>query len=373
MRINRFLASAGLGSRRSCEELILTGQVTINGVLCEDLATAVEPSDVVKIGNRVLHSSTPMTIVINKPPGVLCTAADTHDRATVFDLLPPKTPRLFHVGRLDMESEGLLILTNDGDLSLKLTHPRYKVSKEYEVVLNHPFDVELVPKLLHGMSLEEGWAKAEAVYKLAPNKVKVVLRQGLKRQIRKMFYALGYEVIKLVRTRIGPITLGAMPPGSYRAVTHAEIDALLEEGAKTAAETPERPPRARKPRPSFGHKHEEPSFKERHFEGNRPYRHESREQREPEPRHAGPRPYGKRPGAPHGKSPLEEIPFVTRARRNASEAESEVSRERKPRTVEHKPWLKKKLKAHGHDGPKAASGPKKPHPFAKFARRERDF
>ncbi len=378
MRINRFLASAGLGSRRSCEELILAGQVTINGVACESLATTVEPSDVVKVGNRVLHTSAPMTIVINKPPGVLCTASDTHARQTVFDLLPPRTPRLFHVGRLDMESEGLLILTNDGDLSLKLTHPRYKVSKEYEVVLNHPFDVELVPKLLHGMSLEEGWAKAEAVYKLAPNKVKVVLRQGLKRQIRNMFYTLGYEVVKLVRTRIGPLTLGDMPPGAFRAVTHAEIDALLEEGAKTAAETPERPRRAYKPRPAYGHggkggpgghgREERPS-KERRFSDERPLRHESRE-----PERSGERrPFGARPGASRGgKAKVEEIPFVPRSRRADAKPEGDAW-ERKPRTVEHKPWLKKKHTGAEHGGPKAAHGPKKPHPFAKFARRERDF
>ncbi|XHR29433.1 MAG: pseudouridine synthase [Chthoniobacteraceae bacterium] len=377
MRINRFLASAGLGSRRSCEELILTGQVTINGVACESLATTVEPTDVVKIGNRVLRTSTPMTIVINKPPGFLCTASDTHARQTVFDLLPPNTPRLFHVGRLDMESEGLLMLTNDGDLSLKLTHPRYKVAKEYEVVLNHPFDVELVPKLLHGMSLEEGWAKAEAVYKLAPNKVKVVLRQGLKRQIRNMFYAVGYEVIKLVRTRIGPLTLGDMPPGAFRAVTHAEIDALLEEGAKTAAETPERPRRVYKPRPAYarggqgGHGHEERPFKERHFAEDRPIRHESRE-REPE-RSGGKRPFGARPGASRGgQAKVEEIPFVPRSRRADAKPEGDAW-ERKPRTVEHKPWLKKKHAASEHAGPKTAHGPKKPHPFAKFARREREF
>ena len=170
MRLNRFLASAGLGSRRSCEELIRTGQVTINGVLCENLATKVEPSDVVKVGQRVLKSAAPMTLLMHKPPGFLCTASDTHDRQTIFDLLPAHFPRLFHVGRLDRDSEGLLLLTNDGDLALKLTHPRYKVEKEYEAVLDKPFDFELAAKLLHGISLEEGWAKAEEVHKLGPNR-----------------------------------------------------------------------------------------------------------------------------------------------------------------------------------------------------------
>jgi len=236
MRLNRFLAAAGLGSRRSCEELILTGQVTVNGVQCENLATTVEPSDVVKVGNRVLRTAAPVTLLLHKPPGFLCTASDTHDRRTIFDLLPPNFTRVFHVGRLDMESEGLLILTNDGELALKLTHPRFKVDKEYEVVLNRAFDFELAGKLLHGMSLEEGWAKAESVHRLSANKVKVVLRQGMKRQIRLMFYALGYEVKKLVRVRIGPIGMQNMPAASWRALTQKEIDSLLAEGAKTGAE-----------------------------------------------------------------------------------------------------------------------------------------
>jgi len=249
MRLNRFLAAAGLGSRRSCEELIRTGQVTINGVLCENLATTVEPTDVVKLGNRVLHTSAPVTLILNKPPGFICTASDEHNRQTIFDLLPTNFPRLFHVGRLDRESEGLLIVTNDGELALKLTHPRYKVDKEYEVVLDHTFDFELASKLLHGITLEEGWAKAESVFKLGPNKLKVVLRQGMKRQIRLMFYALGYEVKRLTRVRIGPIEIQKMPLGSWRVLTQKEIDALLAEGAKTAAEEPvER--QGRKPRPA---------------------------------------------------------------------------------------------------------------------------
>lgn len=373
MRLNRFLASAGLGSRRSCEELIRTGQVTINGVVCENLATSVEPSDVVKVGQRVLHSAAPMTILINKPPGYLCTASDTHDRQTVFDLLPPHFPRLFHVGRLDRESEGLLILTNDGELSLKLTHPRYKVSKEYEVVLDHPFDYHHTEKLLHGMSLEEGWAKAESVHKLAANKIKVVLRQGLKRQIRRMFYTLGYEVKKLVRVRIGPLTIGNLPPGSWRNLAQKEIDALLAEGAKTAAEAPETP-HIRKPRPAFRNP-------------ERPQPRSERGEWSDAPRRSPARPAGARPGKGHGPSrpvrrgEAEEIPFVPRARRTA-EAEGESPR--RPRSQRPfgapsrthgdekpfgKPWLKSQ-KPKGKPAAGASAKPK-PHAFAKFDKRRR--
>jgi len=344
MRINRFLASAGLGSRRSCEELIRTGQVTINGVLCEALATTVEPSDVIKVGNEVLRSAAPMTIVINKPPGFICTASDTHDRRTVFDLLPANFPRLFHVGRLDMESEGLLILTNDGDLALKLTHPRYKVDKEYEVVLDHAFDFELVPKLLNGISIEEGWAKAESVHKLANNKLKVVLRQGLKRQIRLMFFALGYEVRKLARVRIGSIEIQNMPSGSWRALTQKEIAALLAEGAKTAAQEPSGL-RPRKPRPGF-------------LRPERPFK----------PRRAA--------------APVEEIPFVphaTRERESAHKPEAKTRSgakpERKPAPHHEgrKPFAKSAPRSFAKPGAARRSAAKPgARPFAKFERRRRE-
>jgi len=186
-----------------------------------------------------LHLPRSVTLLLHKPPGYLCTASDTHQRRTIFDLLPDNLPRLFHVGRLDKESEGLLLVTNDGDLALKLTHPRYKVEKEYEVVLNAPFDFSLAEKLKRGIMTPEGRAYAESVHRLGTNKVKLVLRQGLKRQIRHMFYELGYEVQKLVRTRIGPLRIGKMPPGAWRELTGREIEALLNAGqAKLATPRP---------------------------------------------------------------------------------------------------------------------------------------
>ena len=340
MRLNRFLASAGLGSRRSCEELIRTGQVTINGVMCENLATTVESSDVVKVGNHVLQSAAPVTLLLHKPPGFLCTASDTHNRRTIFDLLPTNYPRLFHVGRLDMESEGLLIVTNDGDLSLKLTHPRYKVEKEYEVVLDRSFDFEFASKLLRGISLEEGWAKVEAVHKLGSNKLKVVLRQGMKRQIRLMFYALGYEVKKLVRVRIGPIHIQSMPPGSWRVLRQKEIEALLAAGVHE--ETGERPPRrTQKPRPAF---------------------------------RAAP----KRVRAQREERRPEEIPFVPRALRSTDSAERP---QRAPGALKltskpgGKPFGKKPFGAKAHPATRksaAKKGPPAPRPFAKFERRRFD-
>jgi len=227
MRINRFLAASGLGSRRSCEELIRDGHVTINGQVCQNLATEVGEKDFVKVGSRHVLPEKHLYIVLHKPRGYLCTAADTHERRTIFDLLPGQWPRLFHVGRLDRDSEGLLILTNDGNLALRLTHPRYKMEKEYEVLLDKPFDAAAdAPRLLRGVSIEGGRAKAESVRQLSPVLLRIVLRQGLKRQIRLMLYKLGYEVERLIRIRIGPLRLTEMRAGEWRALTGAEVEAL---------------------------------------------------------------------------------------------------------------------------------------------------
>jgi len=246
MRINRYLATAGLGSRRRCEALVLAGEVTLNGAICTELATQVGPEDVVKVGNRVVQTAQSATLILHKPPGYLSTASDTHGRRTIFDLLPSQFPRLFHVGRLDKESEGLLILTNDGELALQLTHPRYKVEKEYHVVVDKAFDFNLRPRLLHGVNTPEGFARMESIHRLAANKLKVTLRQGLKRQIRHMLYEVGYEVVKLVRTRIGPVTLGSLPPGGWRVLTRKEIDALLAAG-KPLQKSPKKSPGTPKP------------------------------------------------------------------------------------------------------------------------------
>ncbi|HYR59203.1 MAG TPA: pseudouridine synthase [Chthoniobacteraceae bacterium] len=234
MRLNRFLASAGLGSRRSVEALITSGQVRINGRVVTDLATQVGEGDAVKVGSRLLHTQRTLTAVLNKPRGYVCTASDERDRRTIFDLLPPSWPRVHHVGRLDKESEGLLVVTNDGDLSLALTHPRFKIDKEYEVLLDKPFDAANRAKLLCGFHIIGGRAKLERVEILGPQHLRVTLNQGIKRQIRLMLYELGYEVERLVRVRIGPLRIGEMRPGEWRLLTAREI-AALRAPAKMAA------------------------------------------------------------------------------------------------------------------------------------------
>ena len=232
MRLNRFLASAGFGSRRACEGLIKDGRVSINGHYIRELATTVSPEDDVRVSGKPARVARPVYVLLYKPKGVVCTRSDERDRATVFDFVPAHFGRLFHVGRLDKDSEGLIILTNDGDLSQRLTHPAHEVEKEYEVVLDRTFDATLIPKLLKGFAIEGGRAKAEHVHVLAPKVIKIVLRQGLKRQIRLMLYKVGYEVKRLERTRIGPLETGDLKPAHWRPLTEDEVTRLSGKTAK---------------------------------------------------------------------------------------------------------------------------------------------
>jgi 23S rRNA pseudouridine2605 synthase len=223
LRLNRFLAAAGVGSRRHCDELIAAGRVTINGRVCTNFSAQPTETDHVKVGGKLVRSQRKVYIMLNKPAGFVSTRADPNARDTIFDLLPPKLPRLFNIGRLDAQSEGLLILTNDGDLAQRLTHPRSKIEKEYDVTLNHPWVPSLGPKLLAGMTLDGQRARMEKVAAIRATRVRVILRQGINRQIRRMFYELGYEVEKLVRVRVGHLRLGDLPRGHWRPLTKSEL------------------------------------------------------------------------------------------------------------------------------------------------------
>jgi 23S rRNA pseudouridine2605 synthase len=223
LRLNRFLAAAGVGSRRHCDELIAAGRVTINGQVCTDFSAQPTERDHVKVNGRLFRPQTQLTIMLNKPAGYVSTRQDAHARDTIFDLLPAKFSHLPHAGRLDAQSEGLLVLTNDGDLAQRLTHPRYKTEKEYLVTIDKPWDSSLTPRLMRGIFLDGQRAIVAELRALTPIRLRVVLRQGINRQIRRMFKAVGYRVTHLIRTRIGKLRLGDLPGGHWRPLTSAEI------------------------------------------------------------------------------------------------------------------------------------------------------
>jgi 23S rRNA pseudouridine2605 synthase len=235
MRINRYLAAAGLGSRRACEQLVLEGKVTISGKKIDNLATEVAPGADVRVSGKPVKAQPSIYIIFNKPKGVLTTCVDPSKRRTVFDFLPPHLGRIFPVGRLDMDSRGLLILTNDGALMQELLHPSKKVEKEYEVRVDRPVEPECIKRLLKGFVIEGGRARMEKVHRIAPGFYRVVLTQGIKRQIRKMFYRLGYEVLDLRRVRVGSLLLGNLPEGHWRYITARELAALRTSTSGAAA------------------------------------------------------------------------------------------------------------------------------------------
>ncbi len=243
MRLNRFLAAAGVGSRRRCDELIAAGRVSINGQVCTNFSAQPAPRDHVKVDGKLVHADPPLTIMLHKPPGFVSTRKDVHARDTIFDLLPKNFSRLSNVGRLDAQTEGLILLTNDGALAQRVTHPRYKIDKEYEVTLDRPWDPALVAKLSKGIFLDGKCARIERLHSIKPTHLRVILRQGINRQIRRMFHEIGYEVKRLVRIRIGNIRLGDLPRGHWRALTKRDLESV--EAAVSAANR--EPPRAARP------------------------------------------------------------------------------------------------------------------------------
>ena len=230
MRLNRFLAAAGLGSRRYCDELIAAGRVTINGKVCTNFSAQPRARDHVKVNGKLVHAAPALTIMLNKPAGFVSTRKDLRARDTVFDLIPEKFSHLFTIGRLDAQTQGLLLLTNDGELAQRLTHPRFKVDKEYEVTLDRPWDPALTPKLLRGILLDGQRAKVAHLRSLSPTRLRVILLQGINRQIRRMFEAVGYRVKHLLRLRIGNLRLGDLPCGHWRALTRGELESIRKPG-----------------------------------------------------------------------------------------------------------------------------------------------
>jgi len=238
-RLQKVLARIGIGSRRVCEGLIVDGRVTVNGVV-PVLGRRVDPStDHVELDGVPLPVRPDLVhYLVNKPAGVVSTAEDTHGRSTVVSLVPDR-PRVFPVGRLDMDSEGLLILTNDGELTHRLTHPSFGVPKEYLVhVEGEPTSGE-VRRLREGVDLEDGPTAPARVAVIAPDVLRIVIHEGRNRQVRRMCDAIGHRVLRLVRTRIGPLSDPSLSPSSYRRLTFDEVRGLS--AAATPVDARDRP------------------------------------------------------------------------------------------------------------------------------------
>lgn len=232
LRLNRFLAEAGLGSRRKVEKLILQGKVAVNGKIVKDLSTKVNPkTDIVTVDGKVVEIQPKVYLLYNKPKGILTTLKDERGRTTIYDVLPFKDVRVYPVGRLDRASEGLLLLTNDGELAYRLIHPKYHVPKKYIVTVKGcPSEKEL-NKLRKGIFLyPEGKTLPCEIKVIEKDKyettLEVVLYEGRKRQIRRMFKKIGYPVKRLIRVSMGNLSLKGLPQGHFRFLDKKEVEEL---------------------------------------------------------------------------------------------------------------------------------------------------
>jgi len=226
VRLQKVLAQAGLGSRRVCEDLIDRRRVRVNGEVAV-LGRRVDPEvDVVEVdGAQIGVRPGLVHYLLNKPRGVITTAADTHGRPTVVDIVPAE-PRVFPVGRLDADTEGLLVLTNDGDLAHRLTHPSFGVDKEYLVEVAGEPHRGVLRRLREGVELDDGITAPAKVAQLGDHLLRITIHEGRNRQIRRMCEAVGTPVVRLVRTRIGPLSDRTLGPGEWRALTQDEVRAL---------------------------------------------------------------------------------------------------------------------------------------------------
>lgn len=235
-RLNKVLADAGIASRRAAEKLIAEGHVRVNDKVVTELGRKVDPAvDLVMVDGQPIRPRRRIYVALHKPRGILCTRKDPEDRATILELLPPEWSNLHTVGRLDKESEGLIFLTNDGEFTLKLTHPRFGVRKIYLATVKKRLDERQLARLLQGVTHDGELLKAERTQLLSANNshsvVEVELAQGKNREVRRLFEVLGHEVVTLRRMQIGPIKLGELPVGRWRILTPSEVKSLLHPAA----------------------------------------------------------------------------------------------------------------------------------------------
>lgn len=230
MRLQKFLSRAGIASRRKAEEMIAQGRVRVNGRVVSEPGTVIDPAkDRVEVGGREVKVEEKIHILLNKPAGYLCALEDRFRRPLVTDLVQNIPERIYHVGRLDLDSEGMLLLTNDGDFALKLTHPRYGIAKTYQIRLRDSLSGEAAEKLRRGLTLENGFRTSPGQVKILSGdrrEVELTIWEGKKRQVKRMLQAVGNRVTYLKRTAIGPLQLGDLEKGKWRKLTMAEVTLL---------------------------------------------------------------------------------------------------------------------------------------------------
>jgi len=228
MRLAKYLAHAGVASRRASEEIVAAGRVTVEGIKVTDPAFDVSDGSLVRVDGRLLSGpETRVVYMLNKPLGVLSTASDTHGRPTVVELLGAGEARLYPVGRLDGQTTGLILLTNDGELANRLTHPRFEVPKTYRArVGGGPVTALALSALRDGVELEDGPTAPAEVRELGPQELEITIREGRNRQVRRMCEHVGHPVLELVRVSFGPLRLEGLETGEYRRLSEAELGSL---------------------------------------------------------------------------------------------------------------------------------------------------
>lgn len=223
MRLAKYLASCGLGSRRYCENLISLGKILVNELIVDSPAINIDPEkDTVKFRGEIIKPQKTVYYILNKPTGYVTSRDDPHTKKLITDLVP-KIPPVWPVGRLDKETSGLLILTNDGDLTQKLTHPKYVKEKEYLIKTNRPLSGDDITKIMNGVTLEDGLIKPDKFSRVATKTYNIVIHEGRNRLIRRLIAHFDLEVISLERIRISNIKLGKLPLGEYRVLDANKI------------------------------------------------------------------------------------------------------------------------------------------------------
>ena len=225
MRLNKIIADAGITSRRGADELIADGRVTIDGRPIRELGAKIDPEkhEVAVYGETIRRSLTKSYLVLHKPKGVLSTMYDPEGRPSLTDFIDLRKERLFHVGRLDKDSEGLILLTNDGDLTFRATHPSFGLEKTYIIEFEGRLETGVDKVLLKGVELEDGMGRVLSFKQLSPNWIEVKIHEGRYHIIRRLMEAVGVEVLRLIRTNFGPISLGDTPEGRWRDLNEQEL------------------------------------------------------------------------------------------------------------------------------------------------------